>query len=62
MYTLDNVMVTANGVTQSIAAWQADPTVAPTTAVTNSDGSISFPFDDVDGRPGDVVVYVNGRP
>lgn len=62
MYTLDNVLVTAGGITKSIAQWQADdPQKLPTTAVTNSDGSIVFAFDDPTGFPGDVVVYINGR-
>lgn len=62
-YSLDTVLLTADGITKSIADWQAndDNAAHETTAATNLDGSVSFEFDDPSGRPGDVVVYTNGR-
>lgn len=61
-YTLDDVLVTAGGTTQTLAAWQNSNVTAPTASVTNLDGTISFAFDDATGRPEDVIVYTSGTP
>lgn len=61
-WSIEDVYVTVEGgETRSIAEWQGDDTDAEPVSVQNADGSTKFEFDDPTGRPGDVVVYTNGR-
>lgn len=63
MWTLDNIFVVADGTTRSIAEWQSnDENVEHNITEVNDGNGETFEFDNPTGRPGDVVVYVNGRP
>lgn len=61
-YTLDDILVTADGHTGTLQQWQGTGYEGKTTSVTDLDGAIQFEFDDPTGRPENVVVYTNGRP
>jgi|SRR3954468_3226528 hypothetical protein len=61
-YTLDDILVTADGYTGTLQQWQGTGYEAKTTAVTDLDGTTNFEFDDPTGRPENVIVYTNGRP
>lgn len=58
-YTLDDIKVTADGTTQTLAEWQNNPVAMKITKVVDADTGKAIAYDDIDGNPANIVVYVN---